>query len=58
MVYKQLFAGRLHVKMIELISDSAEKDDVLGDEGYHDFIGCLIGKVTAKGHHGERKSGI
>lgn len=49
MAYKQLFSGRLHVKMIELISDSAEK----GDEGYYDSIWRLIGRVTGKGHHGE-----
>ena len=54
LAYKQLFAGRLHVKMIELISDSVEKGDVLG---YHDRIGRLIGRVTAKAHHGgDRKS--
>ena len=57
MVYKQLFAGRLHVKMIELISDSAEKGDVLVDKGYHNRIGRLIGRVTAKRHHGgDRKN--
>jgi len=29
--YKQLFEGRLPIKMIELINNSAEKGDVLGD---------------------------
>jgi len=57
LAYKQLFEGRLHVKMIELFNDSAEKGDVLGDEGFHRRIERLIGRVTIKGHHGgDRKS--
>ncbi|RLA19930.1 MAG: hypothetical protein DRQ62_11225 [Gammaproteobacteria bacterium] len=36
--YRQLFGGRLYVKMIELFNDSAEKGNVLGDEGYHNRI--------------------
>ena len=57
MAYKKLFEGRLHGKMIELFNDSAEKGDVLGDEGYHRRIERLTGRVTTKGHHGgDRKS--
>ena len=36
--HKQLFTGRLHEIMIELISDSSEKGDVLGDKVYHNRI--------------------
>ena len=57
LAYKQLFEGRLHVKIIELLNDSAEKGDVLGDEGFHSRIERLIGRVTIKGRHGgDRKS--
>ena len=43
--------------MIELFNESTEKDDVLGDNGYHERIESLISRVTAKGHHGgDRKS--
>ena len=49
--YKQLFEGRIHVKMIELFNNSAEKGDVLGDEGYHKRIERLIDRVTTRGHH-------
>ena len=57
LAHKQLFEGRLPVKVIALFNDSAEKGDVLGAEGYHDHIGHLIGRVTAKGQHGgDRKS--
>ena len=57
MAYKQLFEGRLHGKMIELFNDSAKKGNVLGNEGYHRRIERLIGRLTAKGHHGgDRKS--
>ena len=55
--YNQLFEDGLHVKIIALFNDSAEKGDVLGDESYHQHIGRMIGRVTVKGHHeGDRKS--
>jgi putative transposase len=55
--YKQLFEGRLPIKMIELINNSAEKGDVLGDESYHNQIERIIGRVTIRGRHGgDRKS--
>ena len=55
--YNQLFEDRLHVKMIALFNDSAEKGDVLGDERFHQYIGRMIGRVTVKGRYGgDRKS--
>jgi len=55
--YKQLFECRLHVKTIELFNESAEKGNVMGDQGYHRKIEHLIGRVTIKGQHGgDRKS--
>ncbi len=55
--YKQLFESRLHLKIIELFNNSAEKGDVLGDEDYHNRIEHLISWMTMKGRHGgDRKS--